>query len=47
MKHAMIVLMMVFGICISGSVLACDGSKHDQSKPGANKPAAPAPSTAK
>ncbi|MFA6970780.1 MAG: hypothetical protein WC208_05195 [Gallionella sp.] len=40
MKHAVIVMLLVFGV--SGSVFACDGSGHS-SKSGTSAPATPAP----
>jgi hypothetical protein len=47
MKNAVIVMLLVFGVSVAGSVLACDGSQHGKGKSGTSAPATPAPAPAK
>jgi len=47
MKNVVIAMLLVFGVTVTGSVFACDGSKHDKSMSGTSAPAAPAPAPAK
>ena len=47
MKNVVIAMLLVFGVSVTGSVFACDGSSHDKSKAGTSTPAAPAPAPVK
>ncbi len=47
MKNAVIAMLLVFGVSVSASVFACDGSNHSQAKSSASKPVVTAPATAK
>ncbi|OIR10670.1 hypothetical protein GALL_74400 [mine drainage metagenome] len=47
MKNVVVVMLLVFGVTVTGSVFACDGSKHDKSMSGTSAPATPAPAPVK
>ncbi len=47
MKNVVVAMLLVFGVTATGSVFACDVSKHDKSMSGTGAPAAPAPAPAK
>lgn len=47
MRNMVIAMLLVFGVSVTGSVLACDGNKHDKSMTGTSAPAAPAPAPVK
>lgn len=47
MKNVVIAMLLVFGVSVTGSVFACDGSSHDKSKAGTSAPATPAPAPVK
>jgi len=47
MKNVVIAMLLVFGVSVSGSVFACEGSNHNKTKSGTSAPATPAPAPAK
>jgi len=47
MKNAVIAMLLVFSVSVSGTVFACDGSNHNQAQSSANKPVVTAPATVK
>lgn len=47
MRNIVIAMLLVFGVSVSGSVFACDGSSHGKAKSGTSAPATPAPAPAK
>lgn len=47
MRSVVIAMLLVFGVSVSGSVLACEGSKSHKAKTSTNAPAAPAPAPTK
>ncbi len=47
MKHLVVAVLLVFGVSVSGSTLACEGSNHHKAKTGTSAPATPAPAPVK
>ena len=47
MMKSVIAMLVVFGVSVSGSVFACDGSEHGKVKSGTAAPATPAPAPVK
>jgi len=46
MKSVVIAVLLVFGVSVSGSVFACEGSNH-KAKSGTSAPASPTPAPVK
>lgn len=47
MKNVVIAMLLVFGVSVSGSTLACEGSKNHKAKTDTSAPATPVPAPAK
>lgn len=47
MRYIVLAMLLMFGISVSGSVLACEGSKSHKAKTGTSAPATPAPAPTK
>jgi hypothetical protein len=48
MKNVVIAMLLVFGVSVSGSTLACESSRnHHKAKTGTSAPATPVPAPAK
>jgi hypothetical protein len=43
MRIVVIAMLVVFGVSVAGSVVACEGSKHSKDKPVTSAPATPTP----
>lgn len=47
MRSVVIAMLLVFGVSVSSSVFACEGSKSHKAKTGKSAPATPAPAPTK
>ena len=47
MRSVVIAMLLVFGVSVSSSVFACEGSKNHKAKTSTSAPATPAPAPAK